>query len=354
MGSIHKRPDSPFWWYTNGTGYKRIQKSTGSKNKKIAQRIADHWDNEIALNKFGVVAKKISFEKVAFKYIRELENAPKPTERKKKIGHRKPTKLTKTGTVVKELTKFFETECGIKNIMVSDITREMLVDFFTWRNQKVVARTIREDHICLKMLYDYIVQNKYAHENIVSLIPKPPAISEKERVDIPIDVCKKAIDNAPTKEDAIFWTLLLFTGLRVIDAINLEPNEIKDDFITLVPSKTKLYKTWVDIPLHKKLLEYGIEAICNCMSSIRRKNQSLASFKKTLKDLGYKHPDDKIPPDFHSLRHTWITLLETSDVPTSIVSWLAGHSSQKTTRIYKHMSLLPHKDKIVNLSEEQK
>ena len=90
------------------------------------------------------------------------------------------------------------------------------------------------------------------------------------------------------------------------------------------------------------------------MSSIRRKNQSLASFKKTLKDLGYKHPDDKIPPDFHSLRHTWITLLETSDVRTSIVSWLAGHSSQKTTRIYKHMSLLPHKDKIVNLSEEQK
>jgi len=339
MGRIYKRKDSQYWWYTNGSFYKRIQKSTGVRNKKIAQQIADHWDNENALKKVGIAPKNITFKKISELYIKNLYAEHKITQSKNdksktSNGKREPTKLKAPKSLINRLHVFFERDYGIKNILVKDITKDMIMEEMTLRLETVTNKTVLNDYVILNQIFDFIVKEGYISHNFVKEIPAPSKKATNPRTAIPYDIVKKAIEKTDNQNDKIFWSLLLYTGLRVGDAMFLEPSDIEDNAIIVTPSKTSKFDTWVDIPLHKKLIEYGIEAICNCMKTTSAKDESLKRFRTILKKIKYKHPEKSMKPDFHSLRHTYHTLLSSSNVPDSVIKLITGHKETKQTRHY--------------------
>lgn len=45
MSRLYKRSDSPYWWYTRGTGSARIQTSTKCTSKSKAKLLQDKWDS---------------------------------------------------------------------------------------------------------------------------------------------------------------------------------------------------------------------------------------------------------------------------------------------------------------------
>ena len=73
MSRIYKRKGSPYWWYTAGTSPNRIQKSTGTRDKKVALRIQAKWDQEIALRNSGVEVPTVDLQIPFRQYIDVIE-----------------------------------------------------------------------------------------------------------------------------------------------------------------------------------------------------------------------------------------------------------------------------------------
>ena len=55
MSRLFRRKDSPNWYYTDGTSPNRVMKSTGTGDKRIAERLRKHWDKQRILEKHGII-----------------------------------------------------------------------------------------------------------------------------------------------------------------------------------------------------------------------------------------------------------------------------------------------------------
>jgi len=73
MSKIYKRHGSPYWQYTNGDGPYRIQKSTKTKDRRIAVKIQNQWDQDYALQQAGYAVPTIGLEEIAFKYFKVID-----------------------------------------------------------------------------------------------------------------------------------------------------------------------------------------------------------------------------------------------------------------------------------------
>jgi len=54
MSRLYKRHDSPYYWYTDGTGPDRVQRSTKTSNRRLAETIRDKWDEKRLLRKHNL------------------------------------------------------------------------------------------------------------------------------------------------------------------------------------------------------------------------------------------------------------------------------------------------------------
>ena len=77
MSRIYKRSGSPYWWYTSGTPPHRTQKSTGTKDKRVAQAIKSKWDEELALRNAGVSISSIDLKIPYHQYLEVLQQNKK-------------------------------------------------------------------------------------------------------------------------------------------------------------------------------------------------------------------------------------------------------------------------------------
>ena len=157
----------------------------------------------------------------------------------------------------------------------------------------------------------------------------------------------------------------LYTGLRQSDCANLKWSEIdfEKNVIDLEPSKTKRFKTRVIIPLHWKLKKIlmcirtnhdkvmsGTQVYPECKSEkyatfvLPDRCGSLDNRKYPEGDCSFNEiirrakivagAEDDL--SFHCLRHTFVSRLAEAGVAEEVRMRLAGHTSEQTHQVYTH------------------
>ena len=295
MSRLYKRNNSPHWWYSSGTPPHRIRISLKTTNKKTAQEIAKELDKKYTFDKFGIpTTLSVNFVTGLSIYYDKVVSAKGESWSRK---------------IKSQLNSFREyigdpELLSINGGMVEDYKNELL------RSQ--APKTTRDKITTLKNFFDYCILKGFMHTNPCTNIVLPTKKPVNPRKPVPISAIKEAINLADRKVDKLFWQVLLYTQLRVVDAGSLTKDDIKTG---LVQRKNRN-----PLPLYipKHLKKENLVMLCNTKTKQRT---SLGKYKDIMYQLGYK------TTDFHSIRHSVSTFLLSKNYSMEDIKIITGHSS---------------------------
>tara|TARA_Y100001970_G_C14229111_1_gene857521 strand:+ start:1713 stop:2681 length:969 start_codon:yes stop_codon:yes gene_type:complete len=306
VSKLYKRPDSKNWWYTVGDS-PRIRKSTGTKDRATAEIIRRKWDDQLFEQKHGLRCKPIKLDKLITQYQSVIE-------KRKSKGW---------STRIKVATNNFKNQ--FQHTIVDEFTIEEIEAYMDQRERLVAPKTIREEIKIVKSFFDYAKARKFIFENPCEDIILPKNIKQKEtRAFTKIEL----MDLLSTDhiKDKTLWTILFYTGLRVGDALELQPSHIKNNIIKITQQKTG---NIVLVPLHK-MLKTILKGEFRHDNDHFMKYGAIGRSRERLKQIA---PDCTL----HTFRHTFGTYLEEyCNASRYDVKTLMGHKSGDVTENYVH------------------
>lgn len=272
-------------WYFENKITKRVSLKT--KDKATAIKIAKELEDRYTKYKLGIInLEQATVRKLSSPYtIQDVYTKWIKTEISSK---------TNTNYYTSKFKPFLK-QYG--NHAIEMFTYEQACDYknnylFTIYTNKTV-----HNHLSvIKMMLEWAKNARYIQSNpmdVRGFLPSTKAT--KPRKAIPVEHVMQAIKYA-NRQDEIYWTILLHTGLRRKDAGTLQPDDIVRG---MFQEKSGQYR---QIPMTNKLKSYGND-IYNIMPTNTERVNSLKRFQAFIKDrYGYE-------TDFHSIRHTTFTLL---------------------------------------------
>lgn len=189
----------------------------------------------------------------------------------------------------------------------------------------------------LNMIFDFALKNDLITSNRVRFIE----LGKKEKIIERKIFTKEEIEilwNNTDKKYVCFILILIYTGMRVGELINLKISniDIENKILQITESKTENGKRI--IPINSKVFPLITKNINIYQKYFIEKNDMpltyrmfSGGFMKVLKEIGIsKHT-------IHDTRHTFATLLNNSNANSTSITKLIGHSDFKTTEsIYTH------------------
>ena len=260
------------------------------------------------------------------------------------------------------------------NIFLNEVNSDRLVQLDSYlRNLKTprAPKTINDYMGTLKTMFYFAIRKKYYFgENPITEI-KPYVVASKRREYSPAEISR--ILEAADKVEAEAWPhtiiqkyvkriilLLLYTGMRPGEVLNLKWENIREDKIVLQRTETKQRKEKI-IPLTR-----GIKAVLDSLKSPgsiyvipRRRNQKITSSQSTKTALKKMREKSGISDfDFHSLRHTASTIMVSQALGKGVgiadIMQILGHSKVETTMKYMHSNFDRMKKAMEILEKETK
>ena len=150
----------------------------------------------------------------------------------------------------------------------------------------------------------------------------------------------------------------LFTALRLADVVNLRKDTVnlKENMIEVIPVKTKRKGKKVRIPIHptiRPLLENMMRQVdgdyffpkerelhANNSTNITvniQKHFEACGIKTTEKPTTSHRRRAIVRVGFHSLRHSFVSLMAAGGAPQHVIQQLVGHGSPAMTEHYTHL-----------------
>lgn len=315
-----------YYWFSIMHNGKRIQQSTNTENKKLAERIYGKVLTEIQEGQYfqNVIAKRKTFEEMMEKYMSGCANKPATIERKKScLNHLK---------------------AAFSGKMVADITPEDISTYKSCRKSEGAAdSTVLNEIRMLSNAFNTAIRTwRWCKENPVSHINlglKPGKVdrwltSEEEKALMKSSAGK--MNNQLT--DIII--LALNTGLSLGELINLKWHNVDLFRKTLISTRDKTDVTRT-IPLNQNAFTVlkkrsKIESISGYVFYNGANNKIdrwklKAMFSKAVAEAGIKNR-----LRFHDLRHTFATRMVQRGVDLYRVSKLLGHKDISTSQRYAH------------------
>lgn len=144
--------------------------------------------------------------------------------------------------------------------------------------------------------------------------------------------------------------LARWQGLRLMDAVNIGPESVKDDVLDFVCRKTG---ERLVVPLHPAVDSIILaKGFCKKLR-LKSKSQLSQTFTRFLERAGIENPVTVSASGkrlrklgFHSLRHSFVTALERAGVPEETRMKLAGHKSKRVHAGYSHVDPVQEARKI--------
>ncbi|CUU71443.1 integrase [Campylobacter hyointestinalis subsp. hyointestinalis] len=158
----------------------------------------------------------------------------------------------------------------------------------------------------------------------------------------------KAIDEADFKQNGnrnkLIIKLIIFTGIRVSEALNLKRKDLSEDgdlFIIRIRGKGNKYRV---VMIKKHLIEEHLQNIAiNYINQdgylfVNKKGTKLtqAYISRIVEQILFKAGIRKEKNGAHMLRHTFATMLYKKQKDLVLVQEALGHASLNTSRIYTH------------------
>lgn len=194
------------------------------------------------------------------------------------------------------------------------------------QKQKNKPATINSKLMYLSKLLTYALRN-----NLIDKKPYIPTFKIQSKKDISLasgDIDSMlsycTANNLPELYQVI--AIGYYTGIRVSNILQLQPEDIEDDYIRVWQNKTN---TPYSVPINSKL-----KALIDTSCPQNSKNyiQIHYQFKKMVKELGL---NPKIT--IHTLRHSTCTKLIKEGVPLPVVQAIMNHKNIQTTLQYNHL-----------------
>lgn len=321
MASIYKDKNSGIWYinYINLNG-KRVRKSLGTKDKKLAQLKLKEIEVELAKGRLGFTVN-ISLGEFLKKYLEWSKNTKS-----------KNTYITDEKTINNLLEYFGE------KIKLSQINLQKLEGWKIWLVDTLgyskTTANIRIRHA--KAMFNKAVEWQFLEKSPSERLKqyttpkgKPDFLTLKE--------IKKLFSVIENKTHLAVFNLLFWTGMRIAEAVNLTWDDV--DFKEMV-IKVRSKKTWHTkdykerhIPIHPELVPH--------LEHLKKVNsEKVLPYKyPTVEHLFQKYSQKsgiRVSP--HLLRHSIATALASMGISPQVIQKILGHSNLSTTMIYAKMT----------------
>ncbi len=293
---------------------KRYRKSTGVKNKKIAEKIYREKIKEIMKLRYRAIENEnILFYELIEKY-EKFSKASKSSYKNDKV-------------MLRVIREYFP------NKPVIMITVEEVESFknFLIEKRKISKTTVNRYLALLKAMFNRSIE--WYGVPIENPVKKIRFFKERNRARI---LSKEEIEKILFYAEGHTKTAIivgLFTCARLREILNLEWNDInfEQDIIRIRQEKTNKE---ILIPLHPELKRYllKIKEKSNGRYIVSYKGNKVKSIKKSFERV--KRISGVRDIWFHDIRRTGATYLIMNGVDISLVSKMLGHNDIKVTMRY--------------------
>lgn len=314
-----------FYWVTLMANGRRIQRSTGTENRRLAENILAKVKTQIVEGKWfdADEARQHTFEDLMDRYLREHSVINKTKESYKNDKNH-----------IRHLSMIFA------GLTLNKITPKLIAEYKTLRSTEgAKPQTIKHEMICLNHAFNLAVKEwEWITFNPCQRVKMPKVNNQIDRwltfeeQDRLLEACH---DRQWLKDVVIF---AFNTGMRQGEIINLMWSDVDLFRQTATIHKTK-NKEKRTIPLNQTVMEL-LKAKGKVVSikghvftkdgdrSTKREIQR--QFSTALKRAGVTNFR------FHDLRHPFATRLVQSGVDIYIVARLLGHKDIRMTLRYAH------------------
>jgi integrase len=366
MASVLKHPNgrSPFWYAVwLGRDGKRVWKSTKSKDKALAKRIAGEWEDLEKKGRNGIlieaqarkvvseIVERATGESVHFQTVEQfLEDWLKD-----KQGAKAPKTVMRYSQTIRSFLK------DLKAKAKSPLAAIAPPDVRRWTDSlRAEGRSVPTTNGALKVLSAAFEQARrlgYISTNPCLAIS---AQKDEEKADRDIFTLEQVRSLTDAARDTDWEGAVLvgfYTGLRLRDVSSLLWDTIDTThpekwFIRIITSKTG---KGVAVPVHpelKRWLEKQKRGIgkapvfqslrgkytggkSGLSGQFKRLMEKAGVMGKTLrKGIGAGRTTSSL--SFHSLRHSFTSAMAAAGVPEEIRMILTGHTTKTAHKIYTH------------------
>lgn len=184
------------------------------------------------------------------------------------------------------------------------------------------------------LLYKYAIKKEIVDKNLSELLELPKKTKKKDKQPFTLDHIKKILDQEETLHGDML-IILLYTGLRISELLQIETKNIDIENRIMVGGIKTEYGKNRSIPIHKRLIPiikrnmgetYLFEAPRGGMYHYSNEGLKL---NKTIKSFG-------IDRTIHETRHTFISQLDRLGIDKVIIKRIVGHSTKDITEHYTH------------------
>lgn len=243
-----------------------------------------------------------------------------------------------------EFIKYID-ELGIS---YKNLEKEIIFNYIFELKKKCKQNTISRKLCAIKNFLVFIYLEQYIDVDYSLYIKN---LGKEKRIPeiLNIEDLKKIIDSYnnsfENKQIRLILSILIATGARVSEIVNLKIKDIKDtdyEYIRvfgkgskyrLIPIYDKLkleIKTFIENDREREIIDKAIRSD-NLFLNIRRE-KVYVSLKEHSKKVGI---DKKVYP--HLIRHTIATEMLKNGADIRVVQEILGHSNISTTEIYTHL-----------------
>lgn len=365
MASIWKHPESQYWYacFTRLDGT-RTKKSTKTTDGKLAQKLADEFEQAARKKRTSLAARRtiqelhthITGEEIGFpsaaaffeEWLTEKEGEVAPS----------------TLVFYRGVAKKFLTWLGKRaEEDLANIEHKHLIAFRNEEFKTLTAKTVNHEVKALRMIFRAARQKKLLSENPAEFLKTVKGESNTKRRPFALAEIQAilAVCDAEWRSMVIFG---LYTGQRLIDIALLRTSNVdltagmvrlkdrktgKSMQIPIAPAldghiqNLKLAPS-DDRPLHPRAFQIVLEQgktghLSNQFADVLAR--AGLRKKKTHRKSGEERGSQREPsgPSFHSLRHTAVTLLKEAGIPAAVVMEMIGHDSEAMSQHYTHVGI---------------
>ncbi len=339
---LYRRPDSPIWWMSFSANGKSFRKSTGTDNRRLAEKILAKVETQIVEGRWFEFdhSKQRTLQEMIERYDKEY------------TSHRKYYSRKREKSVFKHLYAYFGETCTLGEI------EHTIGGYEQFRKvEGISSSTVVKELGILRTMFNIArKQWKWKVDNPVSEIKLPKVRNERVRY-LSEDEYKRLFEAIEMAKDKWLKPLVIIaidTGLRLSNIcelkwseanffsrmITIDADAMKNDDYLGVPLTDRAFYVLKD--LRKAQCLSGHVLHDNGQRLYDRKVQR--AFRKVLKKASIENFH------FHDLRHTFASYLRQKGIDLHTISKLLGHKDLRMTKRYAHLNVDSLRDAISKLN----
>lgn len=324
----------------NGMG--SVFKLSGKRRRPWAVRITTGWTDEgkqkfkylsyhekkseairalaeFNVNPYEVDANKVTFEEI---YQKWSEGAYP----------------TLSSSSVKTYKSAYKNTTKIQKMCFRDLKAKPLQDVVDGVESPSMARMTK---FLFQKMYTYALENDIVEKDYSQFVKLTKKTETKEKTPFTDKEIKNMWDKVGVVEYADVVVILLYTGMRIGELLDMTKDNIHLEERYLVGgSKTEAGKNRI-IPLHKRiipLIEKRMESKSDYLfTNTLGKKLTYALFMSKYWGAILAHLEPGHSP--HDTRHTFVSKMDSLNVNRVTIQKIVGHSSKDVTDIYTHKNL---------------